>query len=39
MSPVDTHVNDDFPTEGISLRRRNSAGKGLQLDTDFDSPI
>ena len=36
MDPVEIHETDDFPSEGISLRRRNSAGKGLQLDTDLE---
>jgi hypothetical protein len=34
MNPVDIQETEDFPSPGISLRRRNSASKGLQLDTD-----
>ena len=34
MNPVDIEETEDFPSPGVSLRRRNSASKGLQLDTD-----
>ena len=36
INPIEVEDTEDFPSEGISLRRRNSAGKGLQLDTDFE---